>query len=127
MSNNCPFCAMGDDRQFLATSLVLGIWDRFPVSPGHALLVPRRHVKTWFDATEQEQQALIAAIGAAKTAIELEHAPDGYNIGINSGEAAGQTISHLHVHLIPRYKGDVDDPRGGVRLVLPEKAAYWGS
>lgn len=118
---------MGDDRQFLATSLVLGIWDRFPVSPGHALLVPRRHVKTWFDATEQEQQALIAAIGAAKTAIELEHAPDGYNIGINSGEAAGQTISHLHVHLIPRYKGDVDDPRGGVRLVLPEKAAYWGS
>ena len=122
---NCPFCDIVDDRVFLSTRLVVGIWDGFPVSPGHALLIPHRHIATWFDATTEEQQALVAAIDDAKTAIELEQSPDGYNIGINSGEAAGQTVQHLHVHVIPRYEGDVDDPRGGVRQVLPEKAAYW--
>ena len=125
MSSNCPFCDVADDRVFLSTSQVIGIWDGFPVSPGHALLIPRRHVATWFDATIEEQQALLDAIETARAAIELRQSPDGYNIGINSGEAAGQTVQHLHVHVIPRYKGDVEDPRGGVRLVLPEKAAYW--
>ena len=125
LKENCPFCGIEDDRKFLSTSRVIGIWDGFPVSPGHVLLIPRRHVATWFDATIEEQQALVSAIDAAKTAIELEHNPDGYNIGINSGEAAGQTVQHLHIHVIPRYMGDVDDPRGGVRQVLPEKAAYW--
>jgi ATP adenylyltransferase len=125
LKEDCPFCAELDDRKFLDTEKVLGIWDAFPISPGHALLMPRRHIATWFDATTEEQHALVAAINAAKTAIELEQSPDGYNIGINSGEAAGQTVQHLHVHVIPRYEGDVDDPRGGVRQVLPEKAAYW--
>jgi diadenosine tetraphosphate (Ap4A) HIT family hydrolase len=116
---------MENDRKFLSTSRVIGIWDGFPVSPGHALLMPRRHVATWFDATTEEQQELVAAIDKAKTTIELEHSPDGYNIGINSGEAAGQTVPHLHVHVIPRYEGDVNDPRGGVRWIIPDRATYW--
>jgi diadenosine tetraphosphate (Ap4A) HIT family hydrolase len=102
----------------------LGLWDAFPVSPGHALLVPRRHVPSWFDATTAEQVALAKAIADAKTAIELTHRPDGYNIGINCGAAAGQTLFHLHVHLIPRYQGDVAEPRGGVRHVIADKAHY---
>jgi len=95
------------------------------VSPGHTLIVPNRHVATWFEATPEEQQALLEAIAEARRRIEKNHAPDGYNIGINSGEAAGQTVRHLHVHVIPRYAGDVTDPRGGVRWVIPDKAAYW--
>jgi ATP adenylyltransferase len=94
------------------------------VSPGHALLIPHRHMPTWFDANGDERTALVAAVDAAKAIIEKDHRPDGYNIGINCGPAAGQTIFHLHVHLIPRYSGDVADPRGGVRRVIAEKANY---
>jgi diadenosine tetraphosphate (Ap4A) HIT family hydrolase len=109
---------------FLRTDQVLGLWDAFPASPGHALLIPRRHVPTWFEATHAEQGALIAALNDAKALIEQRHHPDGYNIGINCGAAAGQTVFHLHVHLIPRYGGDVADPRGGVRHVIAGKANY---
>lgn len=105
--------------------LVLGLWDGFPVSPGHALLVPRRHVSTWFDATEDEQQELTSAIGTTREAILAQYQPDGFNVGMNLGAAAGQTVGHLHVHVIPRYAGDVGDPRGGVRWVVPERADYW--
>ncbi|TQE97529.1 MAG: HIT family protein, partial [Spiribacter salinus] len=110
---------------FHESDLVIGLWDQYPVSPGHALLIPRRHIAGWFDATPEEQQALTSALAQARSAIEESHQPDGYNIGINSGEAAGQTVHHLHVHLIPRYQGDSDDPRGGVRHVIPGKADYW--
>ena len=103
---------------------MVGIWDRYPVSPGHALLILRRHVATWFEATLEEQQSLVCTIDAAKAEIELKHSPDGYNIGINVGDAAGQTVQHLHVHVIPRYRGDVRDPRGGVRHVIPGKGNY---
>ena len=120
-----PFLNPDPTRVFYRSTLVLGIWDAFPVSPGHALLVPTRLVPTWFEATPEEQQALIKAINVAKHAIEEQHGtPDGYNIGINVGEAAGQTVFHLHVHVIPRFKGDVADPRGGVRHVIPAKANY---
>lgn len=122
---HCPFCNPDPDKVFLETELVLGLWDRYPVSPGHALLIPRQHVAGWFQADPATQLALISALPMAREVIEKEHGPDGFNIGINSGEAAGQTIFHLHVHLIPRYKGDQDDPRGGVRHVMPEKARYW--
>ena len=105
--------------------MILGLWDGFPVSPGHALLVPRRHVATWFDTTDSERAELLAGIEHARQAIERQHAPAGFNVGMNLGEAAGQTVPHLHVHVIPRYKGDVEDPRGGVRWVVPTKAAYW--
>ena len=124
MSSDSPFLTADPTRIFLKTDLILGLWDAFPVSPGHALLVPRRVVATWFDASPEEQQALTEAITTTKEIIEESHAPDGYNIGINAGAAAGQTVFHLHVHVIPRYRGDVEDPRGGVRHVIPSKANY---
>jgi len=125
MEPDGPFCIPDPKLLFHESELVVGLWDRYPVSPGHALLVPRRHVAGWFDASQEEQQALVAALEAAKRKIEKEHRPDGYNIGVNIGEAAGQTVDHLHVHLIPRYQGDIADPRGGVRHVIPAKAGYW--
>ena len=123
-TDTCPFCAPPAARTFYADPLVIGLWDGHPVSPGHALVVPRRHVTSWFEASSSERTALIAAIDRAKAAIERIHAPSGFNIGINIGASAGQTIFHLHVHLIPRYVGDVADPRGGVRYVIPSQANY---
>jgi diadenosine tetraphosphate (Ap4A) HIT family hydrolase len=120
----CPFCNPPEERVFLTGDGIFGLWDAFPVSPGHALLVPRRHIPSWFDATTAEQVALAKAIADAKAVIEQAHRPDGYNIGINCGAAAGQTVFHLHVHLIPRYQGDVAEPRGGVRHVIADKAYY---
>ena len=122
---DCPFCAPAAERIFHAGPLTLGLWDGFPVNPGHALLVTKRHVASWFDATAEEQAELTAAIEIARRAIEAEQHPDSYNVGINIGQAAGQTVPHLHVHVIPRYEGDVADPRGGVRWVVPAKADYW--
>lgn len=94
------------------------------MSPGHALLIPYRHVPAWFDANPDERRALMSAIDVAKAIIEKDHRPDGYNIGMNCGAAAGQTIFHLHIHLIPRYLGDALDPRGGVRNAIPGKGDY---
>ena len=122
---DCPFCNPAPDRIILENEIILGLWDGFPVSPGHALLVPRRHVAKWSDASSREQAELWAAIAGLQGQIERRYKPHGYNIGVNSGEAAGQTIPHLHVHVIPRYHGDVDDPKGGVRWVVPAKADYW--
>ena len=122
---SCPFCEPDVSRIFYDNDPVFFcLWDGFPVSPGHALIIPRRHVATWFEATTQEQASLLKGIEIAKREIEKQYQPDGFNIGINVGDAAGQTVSHLHVHLIPRYKGDVEDPRGGVRYVIPEKGNY---
>ncbi|MBI3784820.1 MAG: HIT domain-containing protein [Deltaproteobacteria bacterium] len=123
-SDACAFCFPEEIRIFHTAELVLGLWDRYPVSPGHALLIPRRHVTSWFDANQQEQAELTEAITVAQHAIRQRHSPDGFNIGVNVGEVAGQTISHVHVHVIPRYRGDVDDPRGGVRHVIPNRAVY---
>ncbi len=123
-SDRCPFCAPDPGRLIFETDAVRGLWDAFPVSPGHALVVPRRHVATWFEATDAEQLALLAGIDRTRAAIEAAHRPDGFTIGINVGEAAGQTVFHLHVHVIPRYRGDVRDPRGGVRHVIPGKGVY---
>ena len=126
----CPFCTPDASRVFLDAELVLGIWDGFPVSPSHALLIPRRHVTDWFQASADEKAALTSAIDQARTFIEERAAsegrpkPAGYNVGFNAGSAAGQTVFHLHVHVIPRYQGDVADPKGGVRGVIPGKATY---
>ncbi|NNE33980.1 MAG: HIT family protein [Rhodothermales bacterium] len=125
MSGTCPFCSLRINRIILETELVVGLWDGYPVSSGHALVVPRRHVETWFELSADEQAAMISTIDEVRARIEKEHSPDAYNIGMNSGRAAGQTVPHAHVHVIPRYEGDVDDPRGGVRWVIPDKAAYW--
>jgi superfamily II DNA or RNA helicase/diadenosine tetraphosphate (Ap4A) HIT family hydrolase len=124
----CPFCPIDSQRILFRHSVgsasVVALWDGFPVSPGHLLIVPVRHVPTWFDASPEEHHALTDALEIAKSLIESQFQPQGYNIGINVGAAAGQTVSHLHVHLIPRYQGDVPDPRGGVRHVIPQLANY---
>jgi len=124
----CPFCPIDSQRILFRHSVgsasVVALWDGFPVSPGHLLIVPVRHVPTWFDASPEEHHALTDALEIAKSLIESQFQPQGYNIGINVGVAAGQTVSHLHVHLIPRYQGDVPDPRGGVRHVIPQLANY---
>lgn len=122
--SRCPLCFPSADIVIYESPLVIGFWDGFPVSPGHTLLVPRRHVASWFDATAEEKAALVQAIDSAKPLIEQRFTPSAYNIGINAGRDAGQTIFHLHVHVIPRYEGDVPDPRGGVRSVIPAKANY---
>lgn len=122
---DCPFCNPAPEPVFHGSDPgFICLWDGFAVSPGHALVVPRRHVATWFDATFDEQVTLLRGIEIAKKAIESRHQPDGFNIGVNVGAAGGQTVPHLHVHVIPRYTGDVPDPRGGVRYVIPDKANY---
>ncbi len=125
MNTPCPFCQPDPGRVFHISPLIVGLWDQYPVSPGHALLVPRRHTPTWFDATREEQMALMEeGVEMARQEILKRYRPDGFNIGINVAEAAGQTVFHLHVHVIPRYEGDVPNPRGGVRYVIPHKANY---
>ena len=99
-------------------------YDKYPVSPGHMLIIPNRHFDNYFEATREEKQEIIYLIDICKSILNNKFKPDGYNIGINCGEVAGQTIFHLHVHLIPRYKGVMEDPRGGVRGVIPEKRIY---
>jgi diadenosine tetraphosphate (Ap4A) HIT family hydrolase len=119
----CPFCSLPADRQLLANDRAIAIRDGFPVSPGHTLIVPRRHVGSFFEVTDEERSDLLQLLMQARHDLEREFSPAGYNIGINDGPAAGQTVPHLHIHL--RYLGDREDPRGGVRWVLPEKADYW--
>ncbi|WP_247869714.1 HIT family protein [Herbaspirillum sp. ST 5-3] len=119
----CPFCAISD-AVFLLNQHVHARWDLHPVTPAHALLVPNRHVASFFDTTDDERAALLQLLKEAKALLDDRHAPAGYNIGINIGEAAGQTIPHAHVHLIPRYHGDVENPRGGVRGVIPARQSY---
>jgi len=121
----CVFCTLPPERAVLATPLAVAIRDGFPVSPGHTLIVPRRHVASFFEITDDERAELMSLLDRAREGLDREFRPAGYNIGINDGAAAGQTVPHLHIHLIPRYPGDREDPRGGVRWVLPEKAAYW--
>jgi diadenosine tetraphosphate (Ap4A) HIT family hydrolase len=121
----CPFCLRDPSRVLGEDELTVIYKDGFPVSPGHLVILPTRHFATLFEATEAEQLALFQALNRAKAILEESHHPDGYNIGINHGPAGGQTVPHLHIHLIPRYTGDRAEPRGGVRWVLPETAKYW--
>ena len=101
------------------------VLDGYPVSRGHTLIIPKRHVGSFFELEKEEREDILLMLDKAKTSLDSGYAPDGYNIGINDGPAAGQTVPHLHIHLIPRYEGDRDDPRGGVRWIFPEKADYW--
>jgi diadenosine tetraphosphate (Ap4A) HIT family hydrolase len=93
-------------------------WEKRPLSPGHVIVVPRRHVADFFDMTHLEQTAVVGLLNRARQLVQARHSPDGYNIGVNVGRAAGQTRMHVHVHLIPRYAGDVANPAGGIRCVL---------
>jgi len=123
--NRCPFCSVDKTRIILENNTVMVIRDAFPVSPGHALIIPKRHIASFFETNEEERKAMLEALDQAKEIFDRELKPDGYNIGINEGLTAGQTIMHLHIHLIPRYKGDSSDPRGGIRWIFPDKARYW--
>lgn len=125
MSATCPFCSLPAKRVLHTDANAAVIRDGFPVSKGHTLVIPRRHVSSFFDLSAVERDSLMALLDWAKADIEREHRPDGFNIGINDGRAAGQTVAHVHVHLIPRYLGDTGDPRGGVRWVIPDRAKYW--
>jgi len=121
-----PFSAIPEAEWLCANELAFAIFDSFPVSPGHVLVVTRRVVPTYFDCTAAEQEAVMELVGEVKNLLDerLEPKPDGYNVGFNAGAAAGQTVPHVHVHVIPRYAGDMPDPRGGVRHVIPEKGNY---
>jgi diadenosine tetraphosphate (Ap4A) HIT family hydrolase len=121
----CPFCSLTAERLVLQSELSVVIRDGFPVSPGHTLIIPKRHVGSFFEITDAERADLMSLLARARGELEREFHPAGYNVGINDGAAAGQTVPHLHIHLIPRYDGDQEDPRGGVRWVIPSKAAYW--
>ena len=125
VDTDCPFCTLPTDRIISESDYTITIRDGFPVSKGHTLIIPKRHVQSFFELQAIEKAAVLQALDEAKEALDNEFSPDGYNIGINDGEAAGQTVMHLHIHLIPRYKGDQVDPRGGIRHVFPGKAKYW--
>lgn len=123
--SNCPFCQLDAACIVFSDDVTLVIRDAFPVSPGHTLIIPRRHVGSFFELTPPERASMFELLTQAKAELDGTLQPDGFNIGINDGAAAGQTVAHLHLHLIPRYRGDTPDPRGGVRWVLPAKAKYW--
>ena len=118
------FLEIPASKHVAENALAFAIRDKHPVSPGHTLVIPRREVATWFDATREEQLALIELIDEVKASLDRELQPDGYNVGFNAGVVAGQTVMHLHVHVIPRFRDDMDDPRGGVRHVIPSKGNY---
>jgi diadenosine tetraphosphate (Ap4A) HIT family hydrolase len=122
MPMDCELCKeemtlFGDDYAFVR-------YDNNSLSKGHVLVVPRRHVADFFEMTWAEKTSVLALLDRAKAEISREHSPDGYNIGVNIGEAAGQSRMHVHVHLIPRYAGDVATPNGGIRCVLPHRSAH---
>lgn len=123
--STCPFCSLPAHRILLENLEGMVIRDAFPVSPGHTLIIPRRHTGSFFDLSETERDSLLSLLDEAKHGLDKEFQPDAYNIGINDGAAAGQTIAHLHIHLIARFHGDREDPRGGIRWIIPEKADYW--
>lgn len=120
----CPFCDISEDRIVASNDLVLAIRDEYPVGRGHTLIIPRRHVADYFELRFAERMAMDSMLLDMKRRLDAELAPQGYNVGVNVGRAAGQTIGHVHMHLIPRFAGDMPDPTGGVRGVIPEKQRY---
>jgi diadenosine tetraphosphate (Ap4A) HIT family hydrolase len=122
MSKNCPFCAQ--QTPLARNEHAFMIYDRYPVIQGHLLIVTARHVESFFETTPDERQAMLRLMDEAKLLLDETYAPQGYNIGVNIGETAGQTIKHAHVHVIPRYRGDTPNPRGGVRGVIPGRQSY---
>ena len=125
---DCPFCNINEkidkNRIIYEDSTWIAVLDGFPVSKGHTLLIPKRHCETYFDLNYVESSTLAATINVVKNVLDTKYNPNGYNIGVNCGKSAGQTVMHCHIHIIPRYDGDVEDPRGGVRGVIPSKQKY---
>jgi diadenosine tetraphosphate (Ap4A) HIT family hydrolase len=124
---DCPFCWLPPDRILEANNQALAVADAFPISAGHTLVIPRRHVSGFFELTEEEVIAVYELLGRMKDRLDETLKPGGYNIGANVGPVSGQTIGHVHVHLIPRYAGDVAEPVGGVRNIIPGRGRYPGA
>jgi diadenosine tetraphosphate (Ap4A) HIT family hydrolase len=125
MNSSCPFCNIEAKRLWLDNESAMAVWDGCPCAYGHVLVLPKRHVESIFELDQKELIALWELVVEAREMLEEKYHNDGFNIGVNDGQAAGQTVMHAHVHLIPRRRGDVEDPRGGVRWVIPERAEYW--
>lgn len=124
-NTDCPFCNPDSERELIVESATAyAIYDKFPVNEGHALVIPKRHCSSYFDLTFKEQSACSFMLNKVQHIIDKRFNPDGFNVGINIGKDAGQTVNHVHIHLIPRYKGDVEEPRGGIRGVIPNKQKY---
>ena len=122
----CPFCErIENGRSIERNDLAVAFPDSYPLADGHSLVVPLRHEEDFFSLTTDEHHAILDLVRSLRERLSKDGQADGFNIGINVGEAAGQTVGHAHVHVIPRKVGDVEDPRGGVRWVIPERAAYW--
>ena len=116
---------MPHERTILKNECGVAVYDGFPVVEGHALVVPIIHVSSIYELMKPDQAALWSLVAEVRDILIKRFNPDGFNIGLNDGDAAGQTIDHAHIHIIPRRRGDVKDPRGGVRWVIPEKVKYW--
>jgi diadenosine tetraphosphate (Ap4A) HIT family hydrolase len=122
---DCPFCAIDAELVVAESSVGVAIRDTHPVSPGHTLVMPRAHVASLWDLEPGDRADLWALADTVRAELTRNFAPAGFNMGVNDGTAAGQTVEHTHLHVIPRYDGDVADPRGGLRWVVPDRAAYW--
>jgi diadenosine tetraphosphate (Ap4A) HIT family hydrolase len=121
----CPFCTLVPGQEISRNEYAVALGDRYPITEGHTLVVPLRHVESIFDLSEAELRALARLVVQVRRELGGRLRPDGFTIGVNDGSAAGQTVPHAHVHVIPRSRGDVPDPRGGIRWVVPDRAAYW--
>ena len=121
----CPFCDIPDESVVAESRHAVAVRDRYPVAPGHTLVVPRAHTRTLFALSAEVQADVWRLAARVRAELQSQRSPDGFNVGLNDGRAAGQTVEHAHVHVIPRSDGDRADPRGGIRWVLPERAAYW--
>ncbi len=120
----CPFCNVAKNKIITSNSLAFAIYDNTPVNKGHVLVIPFRHFSNYFEATKEEKYAIIDLIEEVKRIIDEKFSPQGYNLGVNIGLCSGQTVMHVHYHVIPRYTGDMKEPKGGVRGVIPEKRLY---
>lgn len=123
---SCIFCEYDKEEYIAENDLCFAIFDKFPVNEGHALIIPKRHFQNYFDATKEEIAAMYDLSHEVKKIIDDKYSPDGYNVGVNVNHEGGQTIMHLHMHIIPRYKGDIEDPRGGIRRIKRQLVFYAG-
>lgn len=123
---SCIFCEYSKEKYIAENDLCFAIFDKFPVNEGHTLIIPKRHFSNYFDATKEEVAAMYDLSQEVKKLIDKKYSPDGYNVGVNVNHEGGQTIMHLHMHIIPRYKGDIEDPRGGIRRIKRQLVFYAG-
>ena len=123
--HECPFCRLEMNRIRAESEFAVAFLDGFPITQGHSLVIPKRHVASMFELSDEEQAAMWKLVAQVRDSLVNELQSDGFNIGLNDGASAGQTVMHAHVHIIPRRKGDTPDPRGGVRWIIPDKARYW--